>query len=60
MTGAIAHHAARSLVFPLPAPGAVPKRAPLPWDANASDHGIGHRAVALEHGTPRVTEVPLR
>ena len=31
-TGPIAHHAARSLIFPLPAPGSQPKRMPLPWD----------------------------
>jgi Calcineurin-like phosphoesterase len=44
-TGRIAHHAARSLVFPLPAPGAAPKRAPLPWDAASPTHGIGYRGV---------------
>ena len=33
MTGHIAHHAAKSLIFPLPAPGSQPKRAPLPYDA---------------------------
>jgi len=30
-TGAIAHHAAQSLIFPLPAPLSQPKRAPVPW-----------------------------
>jgi heme/copper-type cytochrome/quinol oxidase subunit 2 len=45
MTGDIAHHAARSLIFPLPAPGSVPKRAPLPWDPAATDHGLGYREV---------------
>jgi len=45
-TGKIAHHAARSLIFPLPAPGSVPKRAPLPWDATSRTHGIGYRRVA--------------
>lgn len=44
-TGRIAHHAARSLIFPLPAPGSVPKKAPLPWDASAKDHGLGFREV---------------
>ena len=33
MTGHIAHHAAKSLIFPLPAPGSQPKRTPLPYDA---------------------------
>ena len=29
-TGHIAHHSAKSLMFPLPAPGSLPKRVPLP------------------------------
>lgn len=58
-TGRIAHHAARSLVFPLPAPGAAPKRAPLPWDPAASDHGLGYRSVTLAKSEPRATEIPL-
>ena len=45
MTGHIAHHAARSLMFPLPAPGSAPKRAPLPWDASAPYKGLGFRDV---------------
>jgi hypothetical protein len=45
MTGHIAHHAAKSLMFPLPAPGSVPKRAPLPWDAGAPYKGLGFRDV---------------
>jgi len=48
MTGDIAHHAARSLVFPLPAPGSVPKRAPLAWDPSSPNHGLGYRSVASE------------
>ncbi len=59
-TGRIAHHSARSLVFPLPAPGSVPKRAPLPWDATAADHGLGYRAVDLVRGAARATEIALR
>jgi hypothetical protein len=45
MTGAIAHHAAKSLIFPLPAPGSVPKRAPVPWDPDAPYRGLGLREV---------------
>ena len=60
MTGKIAHHAARSLVFPLPAPGSVAKKAPLPWDATSADHGLGWRSVAMDDGTARLTEVPFR
>ena len=42
-TGAIAHHAAKSLIFPLPAPGSQPKRAPLPYDP--AKKGLGFREV---------------
>jgi len=47
-TGHIEHHAAQSLIFPLPAPGSVPKRAPLPWDANQPYKGIGFRSVEAD------------
>ena len=45
MTGAIAHHAAKSLIFPLPAPGSAPKRAPIPWDPTEPYKGLGLREV---------------
>ena len=45
MTGHIAHHSAKSLIFPLPAPGSQEKRTPLPWDAAAPYKGLGFRAV---------------
>jgi len=45
MTGHIAHHSAKSLMFPLPAPGSVPKRKPIPWDASAPYRGLGFREV---------------
>jgi hypothetical protein len=48
MTGHIAHHAAKSLIFPLPAPGSQPKRAPLPWDASAPFKGMGWRGVEAD------------
>jgi 3',5'-cyclic AMP phosphodiesterase CpdA len=60
VTGNVSHHAARSLVFPLPAAGSVPKKAPLPWDQNSPDHGLGWRSVAMGGPTPRITEVPYR
>jgi len=59
MTGSIAHHSARSLVFPLPAPGSAPKRTALPWDPASPDHGLGHRSVMLAGARPLVTEVPF-
>jgi hypothetical protein len=46
MTGHIAHHSAKSLIFPLPAPGSAPKKAPIPWDADHPYAGLGFRSVA--------------
>jgi len=58
-TGNVAHHAARSLIFPLPAPGSVPKKAPLPWDAAATDHGIGYRTIQEGGTTAQLEEHPF-
>ena len=58
-TGTVSHRAARSLVFPLPAPGSVPKKAPLPWDSQSPDHGLGYRAVSRESVALRVQERPF-
>jgi calcineurin-like phosphoesterase family protein len=48
MTGRIAHHAAKSLIFPLPAPGSQPKRAPVPWNAASPYKGLGFREIEAE------------
>ncbi|HRD87923.1 MAG: metallophosphoesterase [Candidatus Accumulibacter phosphatis] len=48
MTGHIAHHAAKSLIFPLPVAGSVPKRAPLAWDASEPYKGLGFRGVSVD------------
>ena len=45
MTGHIAHHSAKSLIFPLPVPGSQDKRTPLPWDAAMPTKGLGFREV---------------
>ena len=55
-TGTLLHRAARSLVFPLPAPGSVPKKAPLAWDPDSADHGLGYREVDREREALRVQE----
>ncbi|HEY8024544.1 MAG TPA: metallophosphoesterase [Burkholderiaceae bacterium] len=47
-TGNIAHHAAKSLIFPLPVPGSQDKRTPLPWDPAAPFKGLGFREVEVE------------
>jgi 3',5'-cyclic AMP phosphodiesterase CpdA len=58
----IAHHAARSLVFALPAPGSVPKKVPLAWDAAAPFNGLGYRRVDEQAatGAVRLAELPVR
>ncbi len=48
MTGHIAHHSAKSLIFALPAPGSQDKRTPLDWDPAAPGKGLGFREVAAE------------
>ena len=61
MTGHIAHHAAKSLIFPLPAPGSQPKRTPLPWNAAEPYRGLGFRSIE-EKATmaqAEVTEYPV-
>ncbi|MBF0553180.1 MAG: metallophosphoesterase [Nitrospirae bacterium] len=51
MTGHIEHHAARGMLFPLPAPGSVPKRVQLPWDSAHPYKGVGYRSA-----TPKTNE----
>ena len=58
--GRIAHHAATSLIFPLPAPHAVPKKAPMPWNAEAPWAGLGFRTVAEAVGLAPKPERGLR
>jgi len=51
MTDHIAHHSAKSLMFPLPAPMSQPKREPVPWDPQSPYRGLGFREVEAEdHG----------
>lgn len=50
MTGHIAHHAAKALMFPLPAPYSVPKKAAIPWDAAHPYRGLGFRSVEATPG----------
>jgi hypothetical protein len=61
-TGNIEHHSARSLMFPLPAPGSAPKRRPLPWDPATPYKGLGFREVEAEPSWHRyaLSELPVR
>jgi Calcineurin-like phosphoesterase len=58
-TGHIAHHSAKSLIFPLPAPGSQPKRTPLAWDPAQPHRGLGFRQVEAEKTSWAITELPV-
>jgi hypothetical protein len=50
MTGHIGHHAAKGMMYPLPAPGSVPKKQPLPWNASEPYKGLGYRGINVKSG----------
>ncbi len=62
MTGHIAHHSAKSLIFPLPAPGAAPKRDPIRWNPAEPYRGLGFREVDATPQQARysIVEFPLK
>ena len=62
MTGHIAHHSAKSLIFPLPVAGSQPKRTPLAWDPAQPYRGLGFREVEAEPKTAEyaITELPVQ
>jgi calcineurin-like phosphoesterase family protein len=61
MTGHIAHHSAKSLIFPLIAPGSKPKREPVAWDPTQPYKGLGFRGVDAEvqKAAYEITEYPV-
>jgi hypothetical protein len=59
LTQHIPHHAAKSLIFPLPAPGSQEKRAPLAWNAAAPNSGLGIREIKADPGHAQVTATEL-
>jgi len=61
-TGHIAHHSAKSLIFPLPAPMSQPKREPVLWDAEHPYRGLGFREVEAEDAGTKysINELPVR
>jgi 3',5'-cyclic AMP phosphodiesterase CpdA len=61
MTGHIPHHSAKSLMFPLPAPGSQPKRTPVPWNPGEPYKGLGFREVELgsKDSVASITEFPI-
>jgi len=60
-TGHIEHHSAKSLIFPLPAPGSVPKRVPLAWDPAQPYRGLGFRQIEAEAQPVeyKISELPV-
>jgi len=62
MTGHIAHHSAKSLIFPLPAPGSQPKREPIRWDPANPYRGLGFRGVdaQVQKAAYEITEYPVK
>lgn len=58
-TGHIAHHAAKSLIFPLPAPGSQERRTPLPWDPAQPFKGLGFREVEADTRRFSLDEIKL-
>ena len=44
-TAHIVHHSAKGLMYPLPAPGSVPKKMPVPWDDAKPYKGLGFRGI---------------
>ena len=59
MTGHIAHHSAKSLIFALPAPGSLPKRVPIAWDPAQPYKGLGFRGVETETPKYEIKEFPV-
>lgn len=60
-TGHISHHAAKSLIFPLPAPGSQELRTPLPWNPAVPYQGLGFREIETEkkRAEYQITEFPV-
>ena len=61
MTGNIAHHSAKGLMFALPVAASQPKRLPIPWDASVPYKGLGYREIEAEDKPVKypITEWPV-
>jgi 3',5'-cyclic AMP phosphodiesterase CpdA len=58
-TAHIEHHSAKSLIFPLPAPGSQPKRVPLAWDPAQPYRGLGWREIEAAGREYKIEEHPV-
>jgi Icc-related predicted phosphoesterase/plastocyanin len=59
MDGQIGEHAAMGMMYPLPAPGSVPKKEPVTWDSTVPYKGLGYRVVAVKKTGYTLTEYPV-
>ncbi len=61
VTGHIPHISAKSLIFPLPPPGSLPKRIPIPWDPVFPYKGLGFRGIGTAPVKSEfvITEYPI-
>lgn len=59
--GGVVNYAAKGLMYPLPAPGSVPKKAPVPWDPDKPYNGLGFRVIEVTTDEPyfTITEYPV-
>jgi predicted phosphodiesterase len=60
MTGHIAHHSCKGSMYPLPAPGSVPVKAPVPWDPAAPWRGLGFRNISRSGAKYDLTEYSVK
>src|SRR5262252_8121896 len=62
MTGHIAHHAAKSLMWALPEPGSAPRKAQIPWNPAEPYKGLGFRNVAarIRQARYEIEEIPVK
>jgi 3',5'-cyclic AMP phosphodiesterase CpdA len=62
MTAHIPHHAAKGMMYPLPAPGSVPKKAPILWDPDRPYRGLGYRSATIKAKAAEVilAEYPIQ
>ena len=60
-SGHIGHHAAKGMMYPLPAPHSVPKKGPIPWDPAHPYQGLGYRHTEIHARQAELafTELPI-
>lgn len=61
-TGNVKHHSATGLMYPLPAPGSVPVKAPVPWTPSEPYKGLGFRGIHAKgpQASYELTQYPIK